>query len=75
MKRLSLDTIEYEFDEDAFWEKDGKRFEFISLKKITTFKENKKYQNITIKHEHLEKFKEFLKDIIGESNLKRDDPF
>jgi hypothetical protein len=74
MKRLHLDTIEYEFIEDDSFEKDGKTYTFASLKKVTTYKGNKKYQNVTIKHEHLDKFKEFLKDIIGESKHD-DEPF
>jgi len=71
MLRLHLDTIEYEWDEDATFKKDGREYSFVSLKKITTFKENKKYQNLTIKHEHLEKFKGFLMDILGGKQNKQ----
>lgn len=67
LKNLKLGTIEYEFDENAKFEKDGRTYSFISLRKITTFKENKKYQNLTIKHEHWDQFREWLlKDVLEE---------
>ncbi len=58
------DNVCYEFDREATWEKDGKTYEFISLKKITNYKENKKYQNLTIKPEHWAEFSEWFKGII-----------
>ena len=66
MIRLHLDQIEYEWNEKAEWTNDqGQTFSFASLKKTTTYKGNKKYQTLTIKHEHLGKFIDFLKDIVG----------
>ena len=66
MIRLHLDQIEYEWNEEAEWTNDqGQTFSFASLKKTTTYKGNKKYQNLTVKPEHIGKFKTFLKDIIS----------
>ncbi len=65
IKRLCLDTIEYELNEKDSWtNEEGQMFEFISLKKIATYKGKKKYQNLTIKHEHFEKFKEWMREIV-----------
>lgn len=64
-KNLKInDSLEYEFDLHAIFEKDGNEYEFISFKKITTFKNNTKYQNLTVKPEHWEKFRLFLQEII-----------
>ncbi len=72
MLRLHLDQIEYEWNEKAEWTNEqGQTFSFASLKKTSTFKNNKKYQNLTVKPEHIEKFKEFLKDIIGAKQSKQ----
>jgi len=66
MKKLHLDTIEYEYrEDDEYTPEGGMTHRFASIKKITTYKGNKKYQSLTIKHEHLGKFIDFLKDIVG----------
>jgi hypothetical protein len=66
MIRLHLDTIEYEWTEDDKWtNNEGMTFSFASMKKTTTYKGNKKYQNLTVKPEHIEKFKRFLGDIVN----------
>ena len=67
---LELGNIEYQFDPEAVFEKDGKEYKFISFKKITTFKgkgdskENKKYQNLTVKNDHWAEFSEWLREIL-----------
>lgn len=72
MLRLHLDTIEYEWDEEAEWtNNEGKTFSFASLKKTTTYKGNKKFQNLTVKPEHIDKFKEFLRDIVSGKQNKQ----
>jgi len=70
MKKLELEGVVFEFDDKAEYEGTT----FISFKKITTFKEQKKYQNLTIKQKHWPAFKNFLKEIIGESKHD-DEPF
>ena len=60
MKKLELENITYEWNE----EDEYKEHKFASLKKITTYKGNKKYQSVTVKHSDLEKFKGFLHDIL-----------
>ncbi len=69
MKKLEFENIIYEWNE----EDEYKEHKFASLKKITIYKGNKKYQSVTVKHEHLNRFKDFLKDIVGEE--KEDEPF
>ncbi len=52
-KKLDLNegkTV-YEYENPSIFERDGKTYEFISFKKITAFKEQKKYQNLTIRKE------------------------
>lgn len=75
MKKLTLDNIEYQYNENDKYEKDGTEYSFVSLKKITEYKGNKKYQNLTIKLDHLDKFKNFLRDILKEprQSKKQDD--
>ena len=77
MLRLHLDTIEYEWNEEAEWTNDqGQTFSFASLKKTTTYKGYKKYQNLTVKPEHIDKFKAFLKDIIsGKQTQDKEDDY
>ena len=68
MKKLELENITYEWNEQDSWANDkGKTFHYASLKKITTYKGNKKYKMVTVKHEYLDRFKDFLKDIVGGS--------
>jgi len=72
MLRLHLDTIEYEWDDEVEWTNDqGQTFSFASMKKVTIYKGNKKYQNLTVKPEHIDKFKGFLKDIISGKQSKQ----
>ncbi len=66
MKTLKVtDNVSFEFDRNAKWEKDGKTFTFISLKKITEYKENKKYQNLTIRTQDWELFREWMEGILN----------
>ena len=65
IKRLDInDNCYYEYNSDDSWEKDGKTHEFISIKKITTFKNNKRYQTLTVKHTDWEEFKKWILNII-----------
>ena len=75
MNKLHLHNIEYEWNEETKWTNDqGQTFSFASLKKTITYKGNKKYQNLTVKPEHIDKFKGFLKDIIsGGSTQEKDE--
>ena len=59
----------YEFDDQAVFEKDGKKYTFISLKKISAFKEIKKYQNLTVKPADWPKVRDWLNELIGEPML------
>ena len=56
------DKLEYEFDDEAEY----KGFTFISFKKVTTFKDKKDYQNLTIKKEHWGAVVTWLSEIIKE---------
>ena len=68
-KQLKIsDNLIYEFNSKDVFVKDENTYEFVSLKKITTFKNNKKYQNITIKHEHFEEFRKWILDILTEGS-------
>ena len=60
MKRLELDNVVFEYDPDAEYE--GKKF--ISFKKITSFKNNKKYQNLTVKPEHWGRFRDWMVKVL-----------
>jgi len=72
MIRLHLDQIEYEWNEEDEWTNDqGQTFSFASLKKTTTYKGNKKYQNLTVKPEHIEMFMGFLRDILSGKQSKQ----
>ena len=70
MKKLEIDNVCYEFAPDATFEKDGKTYEYISFKKVTTYKakdgkENKKYQNLTVKPGHWAEFSTWLMDVMS----------
>ena len=67
MKKLELENITYEWNEKDTFEKDGKAYQFASLKKVSTFKNNKKYQTVTVRPGDLHRFIDFLKDIVGGS--------
>ncbi len=63
--------IKYEFNPKAVFETGGKSFEFISFKKITTYKEKAgkeqdKYQNLTVKPAHKEEFIPWLEECVEE---------
>lgn len=67
MKSLEIGNISYEFDLNATWEKDGKTYSFISLKKITSFKDgHNKYQNLTIRTSDWPAFRQWLLDVLCE---------
>ena len=56
-ERLEIDNrIAYEFSDEEEYQ--GKKF--VSFKKITIFKDQKKYQNLTIKPEHWAAFEEWI---------------
>ena len=73
---LKLDKgISFEFEKEAVFEKDGKRYTFTSFKKISEYKdkagkEQRKYQNLTVKPEHLMEFIPWLEECLEE--LKSD---
>lgn len=62
---LNEGKVVYEFDNAAKWEKDGKTFEFISFKKITAYKENKKYQNLTVSKTDWEDFARWMDECLS----------
>jgi len=73
---LELDGgIIYEFDPNATYETGGKTYNFISFKKVSTYKdkaqkEQKKYQNLTVKIAHKLEFIPWLEECLEE--LKSD---
>ncbi len=71
------DNLSYEFDSEAKFEKDGKTYTFISLKKITAYKESKKYQNLTIRTQDWPAFREWMEGIINGEGVdnKEEVPF
>lgn len=71
---LNDGKLVYEYENPSTWEKDGKTYEFISFKKVTTFKDAKKYQNLTVKMEDWIKFSSFLREILDNEETK-DVPF
>jgi hypothetical protein len=61
MAGLTFSNITYQFNpEDSFTGKNGVLYEFISIKKITDWNGRKKFQTITIKHEHWKEFRAWL---------------
>lgn len=58
--------VEYEFSDEESYE----GHQFISFKKVSSYKENKKYQNLTIKPEHWEQFVAWLSMEILESKAE-----
>ena len=69
---LEEGKIVYEFSDEEEYE--GKKF--VSLKKVTTFKEGaKKYQNLTCKPAHWEKVSEWLLAVLRSEPGSKDVPF
>ena len=62
MKELKFGNITYQFDPNATF----KDHTFISFKRITQFKENQKFQNLTVKNENWPAFRQWLLDILCE---------
>jgi len=76
MGTLKIDDIEYDYDENAEFEKDGKTYNFVSLKKTTTMKGGgKKYQNLTVRQKDLAKFKAWLKKELSGVGTDEDIPY
>ena len=73
--------IVYEFDPEAVYEPgEGKSFKYISFKKVTSQKDGtRKYQNITVKIAHKDKFAQWLQECVdalrGNAKPGPDAPF
>lgn len=66
MADLDFDNITYKLImDDRYTTEGGMTYEYVSLKKVKTFKGKAKYSSITIKHEHWRQFRAWLLEELG----------
>ncbi len=69
---LNEGKVIYEYENPSKWEKDVKTFEFISFKKVTIFKDQKKYQNLTVKMEDWKDFCRWMNECMDGVETEQD---